>query len=208
MRPKLTKHEITTFREHLCDEALQIYVEQGYAALSMRSLAKSIGCSPMAIYRYFEDKNEIVATIKANAFRQLSNTIEEALKSETSSVRARSRAVGEAYMNFAFQNPSTYRLMFEISPADRMKYPELKKQAQRAKSLLRKNTEDLVDAGILIGDPELLSNIIQSACHGVVSLKLAGQFVGKTAHLDAFAGIFDAIMGHHGKKRRVRSRTS
>ena len=58
-------------RGRLCDAAAKLFLEEGEAALSMRRLAAEVGCSPMAPYRHFADKEALVAAIRAQAFERL-----------------------------------------------------------------------------------------------------------------------------------------
>src|SRR3546814_12231907 len=57
-------------RSRLCAAAEELFVEEGEAALSMRRLTAKVGCSAMAPYRYFADKEALIASIRAQAFRR------------------------------------------------------------------------------------------------------------------------------------------
>ena len=63
-------------RERLCDAAAKLLVEEGEAALSMRRLAAEVGCSAMAPYRYFADKQALIAAIRTAAFDRLSDALD------------------------------------------------------------------------------------------------------------------------------------
>ncbi len=41
----------------------------------MRQLAAELGCSPMTPYRYFKDKDEILAAVRAAAFDRFSEAL-------------------------------------------------------------------------------------------------------------------------------------
>src|SRR3546814_6885117 len=66
------------------------------AALSMRRLTAKVGCSAMAPYRYFADKEALIASIRAQAFRRLADTLDEV----SSAGRDEAADVGEAYVRF------------------------------------------------------------------------------------------------------------
>jgi AcrR family transcriptional regulator len=44
----------------------------------MRQLAEALGCSPKTPYRYFKDKADILATVRAQAFAKFADTLEKA----------------------------------------------------------------------------------------------------------------------------------
>src|SRR5581483_9000155 len=64
----LTDEEVSDFRERLCAAAERLFAEQGPRAASMRQLAAKLGVSPMTPYRYFKDKDDILAAVRASGF--------------------------------------------------------------------------------------------------------------------------------------------
>ena len=93
------------------------YAEHGAEGLTMRTLAGDIGCSAMTPYRYFRDKDEILAAMKARAFNDFSETLDAAAAGGGDS-HARAAQVGEAYVEIALNNREAYRLMFESGPVE------------------------------------------------------------------------------------------
>jgi AcrR family transcriptional regulator len=158
-------------REHLCKVAARLFVESGEAAFSMRALAAEAGCSPMAAYRYFATKEDLLAAVRARAFRRLA----EALESVADGDRRKARDIGDAYVRFADENPAEYRLMFDLTQPDDAGYPELSEAAKAARWGMSKYVRELVDAGVLEGDPEVLGYVFWAAIHGLIVLKLAGR---------------------------------
>ena len=64
----LSEQEIQAFRADLCRVAERLFVEKGYDGVTMRALANELGCSPMTPYRYFENKEAILAAVRLDAF--------------------------------------------------------------------------------------------------------------------------------------------
>ena len=124
MAKALTQEEIASFREELCTVATELFAERGYEGVTMRTLAKKVGCSPMTPYRYFESKEEIFAVVRAAAFTRLADACEEATKN-SANVLESATAVSWAYLRFALNEPHAYRIMFELSQPDDSAYPEL-----------------------------------------------------------------------------------
>ena len=96
----------------------------------MRQLAETLGCSPKTPYRYFKDKADILATVRAEAFSKFGDALEKAASSAPPGERG--RRTGEAYIAFALKNPHAYRIMFDIDAPLDESHPELGPASQRA----------------------------------------------------------------------------
>ena len=100
----LSETDVADFRERLCEAAERLFAERGPDAVTMRQLAAELGVSPMTPYRYFQDKEDILAAVRANAFNRFSDGLEQARDSNPDA-RTRGHAVGEAYVTFALAPP-------------------------------------------------------------------------------------------------------
>ncbi|MGO4815505.1 TetR/AcrR family transcriptional regulator, partial [Cupriavidus sp. 2MCAB6] len=78
MAKNLTQDEIETFKARLCAVAERRFAEGGVASVSMRQLAEEMGCSPMTPYRYFKDKEDILAAVRTAAFDRFAAALEAA----------------------------------------------------------------------------------------------------------------------------------
>ena len=170
----LSTAEIEDFRERLCEAATRQFADRGPGGMTMRALAAELGVSPMTPYRYFKDKDTILAAVQARAFDRFAEALEAPFE-QAASAGARAAAVSEAYARFAFANPEAYRLMFETAPPDTGDYPDLARAAERARNTMTRYVRALVDEGVLSGDPELIGHVFWAAIHGAVMLKLAGK---------------------------------
>jgi AcrR family transcriptional regulator len=170
----LTEADVADFRERLCQVAERLFAEHGMEAVTMRQLAAELGVSPMTPYRYFRDKGEILAAVRASGFDQFAEVMERA-RAAPGSNRAKGAAVGEAYMDFAFAHPHTYKLMFAFHAPDEAAHPNLVRAAARARSTMSAWVRHLVAEGVLSGDPEQLGAMFWSAAHGAVVLEMAGM---------------------------------
>ena len=56
-------------RQAIIDTARKIIIQQGAGNLSIRTLAKAVGCSPATIYKYFQDKEAILEAIRQEGWR-------------------------------------------------------------------------------------------------------------------------------------------
>ena len=169
----LSKAEVSDFRERLCEAATRLFAERGLEGLTLRELAAELGVSPMTPYRYFHDKDEMIAAVRVRAFTRFSETLEAAFAKPGDQI-ARANAAGEAYIRFALGDPASYRLMFDLTQPDD-KYPELSEAANRARLTMTRHIHPLVKAGILKGDPDVIGHVFWATLHGAIMLQLANK---------------------------------
>jgi AcrR family transcriptional regulator len=179
MPKNLSSAEVDAFRARLCAVAQKRFAKQGVDGVSMRHLADALGCSPMTPYRYFRNKEEILAAVRAAAFDRFASALEEAARKTRGDLRAGGQAMGEAYIRFALGDQDAYRLMFDLSQPHPDRYPELVRASARARHMMSAALEALVKAGIFAGDPELLGYVFWATMHGLVVLHLAGKLPEK-----------------------------
>ncbi|MGH6972241.1 MAG: TetR-like C-terminal domain-containing protein, partial [Caulobacteraceae bacterium] len=128
-------------------------------------------CSPMAPYRHFADKQALIAAVRAQAFDLLA----EALEGVARDNRHRAADIGEAYVRFARENPAAYKLMFDLAQPGEAAFPELAASAARARAAMAGYVRELIEAGVLEGDPVALGYVFWAAIHGLIVLDLAGR---------------------------------
>ncbi|MEZ5376144.1 MAG: TetR/AcrR family transcriptional regulator [Acidimicrobiales bacterium] len=101
-------------RAHIAGCALELFRSDGYAGVSMRRLAGSAGCTPMTLYKYFENKFEILQLIWADVFVELFDALDAVVAVETDPV-ARLDALAEGYVDFWLEHRDHYFLVFMSS---------------------------------------------------------------------------------------------
>ncbi|APA86677.1 TetR/AcrR family transcriptional regulator [Paraburkholderia sprentiae WSM5005] len=176
MPKTLSADDIQQFREAMRRVAENAFATRGAQGVTMRELAKELGCSAMTPYRYFRDKEDILAMVRAAAFSRFAARLEAAAQRMPANALAIDRsAVSEAYVAFALDEPHAYRLMFDQTPQQQDVYPELAAASQRARHLMEAHFEQLVEAGVLEGDPRLIGYAYWTSLHGFTMLALANQ---------------------------------
>jgi AcrR family transcriptional regulator len=121
----------------LVGAARQILDENGLQALGLRETARRVGVSATAAYRHFASKEDLLASVAAEGFRELGEAMERATRGPTPLSRA-----GLAYIKFAQQNRGLFRLMFGPVLAQRSKYPALQAATDAVGDLLQRNVAD------------------------------------------------------------------
>ena len=172
-RAPLTSEEISAFREELCAVATRRFAESGHAGVTLRGLARELGVSPMTPYRYFRDKEEIFAVVRAAGFARFAAGQEQAFAA-SGDPEERLRCLGRAYIAFARREPDAYRIMFEMSPPGEEPDPLLAKEQERSWTPLLRAVAEAREAGLVRGDPMTLAHVFWAGLHGLVSLQLSG----------------------------------
>jgi AcrR family transcriptional regulator len=173
MRPVLTDDEVAKFRADVCRVAEVLFARHGVEGVTMRQIAAELDCSPTTAYRYFKNKEEILAAVRAAAFDRFCEVIEEATRS-SADPRKSARNVGQAYLGFALQNPDAYRMMFDVSQAAVIGNLELTEALARARRSMVAYVTPLIDKGMLRGDARALGQMLWACAHGLVMLRLSG----------------------------------
>jgi AcrR family transcriptional regulator len=167
----LTDEDIETFRERLCDVAEQMFAAHGPDGVTMRQLAAELGVSSMTPYRYFKDKDAILAAVRRRAFTRFAEAMEKGWAEEE---QAGEGYRGRPYLDFALSNPSAYRMMFDTYQPTFHEYPDLLAAMERARGTMAAGWRRLAESGRFTGDAALAGHLHWSAMHGAVMLELAG----------------------------------
>jgi AcrR family transcriptional regulator len=173
MRPVLTDEEVAEFRADVCRVAEVLFARHGVEGVTMRQIAAELGWSPTTAYRYFKNKEEILAAVRAAAFNRFCEVIEKATRSSPDP-RKSARNVGQAYLGFALENPDAYRMMFDVSQAAVTGNAELAEALARARRSMVAYVAPLIDKGILRGETQALGQMLWASAHGLVMLRLSG----------------------------------
>ena len=97
-----------------------------YEQLSLRELARLAGVSANAPYRHFASKDEILAEVAAQGFRELSARMDAEQHPQPKERLAR---LCDVYTKFAIEHPAVYRTMFGAEKQALMEFPVLKEAA-------------------------------------------------------------------------------
>jgi AcrR family transcriptional regulator len=173
MRPVLTDEEVAQFRADVCRVAEVLFARHGVEGVTMRQIAAQLGWSPTTAYRYFKNKEEILAAVRAAAFNRFCGVIEEATRSSPDP-RISAHRVGQAYLGFALENPDAYRMMFDVSQAAVTGNAALTEALARARRSMVAYLAPLIDKDLLRSEPYALGQMLWASAHGLVMLRLSG----------------------------------
>ncbi len=191
----LTDDEVDEFRREICRVAVELFVDRGYEAVTMRQIARRLGCSAMTPYRYFANKAEIFEAVRAECTGRFGAWVEEEV-ARTAGVGDPIevlRGLGRAYVGFALAEPRAYRMMFEVT-GDQAQQSMIA-QDERAWELFLAAARRAVEAGAIDGDPLVLAHLLWAEMHGIVALHQSGRLqLGKSLD-DLIEPALDLLLG-------------
>jgi AcrR family transcriptional regulator len=157
-------------RGPVIEAAIACFTEDGYEGVTVRAIAARIGCAAGILYRYFDDKRQL---LRACAEHWLGPAADAA---ESGDIDA--RALLGDYVGRAREQPQLYRLAFWLGAADRQEAdaPALPPVVERFVTGLGERLGDATEArdawalvhGLLMTDtPDAaIVSAALSVCHG------------------------------------------
>jgi AcrR family transcriptional regulator len=99
-------------RRVLIEAAMQLAIEGGPEAVSVREAARRAGVSPGAPFRHFPSRDALINAVAEDAQRRFRAEIEaELAKSPADDPLGRFRRLGIAYLRWAMQNPTHFEII-------------------------------------------------------------------------------------------------
>jgi len=200
-RPSARARYRVQVRDEIKAIALRQLAESGPAGISVNAIARELGVSGPALYRYFASRDELLTELLIDAYDDLADALRQAIWS-TRDRRARKRfeALARAFRGWAIAQPDRYRLLYGPPlPGYDAHAERLIAAGQASMNLLF----DILSDGANPTDPRITRSlrsqlshwargrrididaptalwavIIWSRFHGFVSLEIGGNFAG------------------------------
>jgi len=178
-------------RRAILDAALALFVTDGYAQVSIRSIASKVEYSPGAIYSYFPSKDDIFFTLAEEGFRLLGSA--QLAIPPSDHPLADVRATAWRLYEFSKEQPQYFALVF----LDRH-VPRIAREYERfafmseLKGRIRAQVQRCIDAGVLPMTlyPDVALRLLWASIFGIAALRLSNR-LGPREDPDALAS--DAI---------------
>lgn len=105
-------------REQILTAAEKLIAESGFQGLSMQKLAKEAGVAAGTIYRYFEDKEHLLAELRLTVAKRIASAVQAGV-SEDMPIKLRYRTMWLNIWNLASSNTSAIsnRVQYESLPS-------------------------------------------------------------------------------------------
>ena len=132
-------------REEIKASALRQLAEHGVEGLSLNAIAKQLGMTGPALYRYVTSRDELVADLVVDAWEELADALEHAAE-DSADVPAAERlgAIGLAYRAWGTAQPHRYRLAIQTRLGSGELAPDrVIPAAQRAMTVILDAVDDL-----------------------------------------------------------------
>lgn len=153
--------------------------ERGMKALSVRSLASAAGTSTTAVYALFGSKPALLGALFEESFTSFGAA--QFAVPLVGDPETDLTALGHAYWTWARQHPHLYQVMFGETLAGFEPTPAQAAVAESTIEPLAGVVRAAVAAGLMTGDPPVITFAIWAIVHGVVSLVMAGRAPGDEA---------------------------
>lgn len=165
-----------TTKLRLLSAARDLYVEEGFAKLSLREVARRVGVTAPAVYRHFDNKEALLREVCATGFHIFGTYLLRAL--DARSPRERMSRSAQLYLQFALENPRDYRVIFMGGAEDFAVVRTAKNAPENASTFqfLVDRVRECMDAKVIAkGDAEQTATMIWAHVHGLVSLRISGH---------------------------------
>ena len=145
-RSSLMQERMMQNRQSILQSARDLIAIGGFKEAQVQAIAEKSGVSSGLVYRYFENKNQILIEVLSNAITHEIDILNTIAKSELGSVEKLHKAV-KTFVKRALNSPQlSYSLMFE--PIDAV----LEHERFRSKQLIKESIKEILAEGKTNGD--------------------------------------------------------
>jgi AcrR family transcriptional regulator len=163
-------------RRALLEEAVRTIGREGPQGLTLRAVGARLGVSRTALYRHFLDKSGLLAAVAEEGFGRLAAALSSAWRDAADRTTG-FEEMGRAYVRFALDNPSHYRVMFGVWSSRERDHQALHEAGARAFQLLVDALDALQRDGIARADQpaDFVARYVWAAVHGLAMLGIDGR---------------------------------
>lgn len=161
-----------TQKDEIRNEARAIFVRDGYDGFSMRKLAAALGCSPGALYLYFESREDLFRSLVEESFASLYASLSALADEPGEDPVDRLKRGLRLYVDWGTSHADDYRIAFLLPPPSAGPY-----RTHRAFDVLRSMVAACLPPGKGRKESaETASQAIWAAVHGITSLVIQRPF--------------------------------
>ena len=189
-------------RRALIAAARRLLEAEGPSALSLRAVAREAGVSPAAPYHHFKDKSELLDAVAHEGWEMLNAALASA-RVDTQSTHDKLVALGVAYVCFARDNPSVYRVMYNSSRDREDLSPALKETGayRQVRDALMAGADPVDHVGL-----ELATSAAWCAAHGLAEMVGFRQFDSLKTRMGGEKAFLAGVLSHLGMFGQARDR--
>jgi AcrR family transcriptional regulator len=163
-------------REALIAATKDLLAQKGPQGFTLADAARVAGVSPAAPYRHFADREALLRAVAVAGFQAFGQALGRAARGD-GDARKSFRAMGDAYLRFAREEPGYYIAMFSAPISGDAEAERVGAGAFDA--LIDAIAGGLAARKVAAPDPHGLALQVWSLSHGVATLAAAGRFGGE-----------------------------
>lgn len=179
--PERRSYHHGNLRQALVDATAALIQETGPLAFTLTEAARRAGVSAAAPYRHFKGRDDLLEEVARQGFLDFAERLEQAFDKGRPRPLTAFMRMGQAYLDFAAQQPGHYMAMFEsgLSIAGNA---DLSAASERAQQVLIHAAETMADRLPPDRRPpaRMVANHIWAMSHGVVELFSRGKPGGRS----------------------------
>ena len=194
--PRPKKDAALDISRKAVEETIRLLGERDDFDVPLAAVAEAVGCTAPALYGHFRNKDALLRAVHDAGFRRLYEEKRARAKHFRAEPLAYLRACSHAYAEFAFDNPTLYRLMFSPPPSLAADQGPLSTDLGRsALELVVKAIRACQKQGLLPGaDPKRYAFTFWATVHGAVSLALQNRAPDERIRQDAALVVVDTLL--------------
>lgn len=157
-------------RQAILAAAAQLFSEKGYAAVTMRQIAKQAGCSHTTIYIYFKDKESLLQELATEPLEHLGQQLTAIVEDETKTPDERLHQFTETFIAFGLANGNLYNAFF-MAEAEQVDVSEPERELNRLRNQLFGLLRRAIQACVAASEEQNLAfaRIYFYMVHGIIS---------------------------------------
>ena len=145
-RSSLMQERMEQNRNAILDSARELIAHGGFKEASIQAIAERAGVSTGLVYRYFENKSQILIEVLSDAIRREVEILDHIAKSDLTPKQKLQKSV-TTFVKRTMNSPQlAYSLMFE--PVD----PEMEHERFRSKQLIKQSIKEILAEGKVNGE--------------------------------------------------------
>lgn len=161
-------------RQGILDDASNLLMREGANALTMRRIAKAVGCSTTVLYTMFGSKQGLVDELYLKGFEMLRQAL--ASVPHPGNSQDYIYALCYAYRSFALANSTYYSMMFFLAIPEYVPSQTNLELGQKSLELVVQAIQECIAPRQAEDEAWEIARTIWATVHGHVGLELGGYF--------------------------------
>jgi len=142
------------------------------AAVTVAAIVAKVGCTPPTLYHYWPRRELLLREASAAGYAEFRRNQAEAASKKTDAL-GRIRLRGQAYLEFAFAQPSLFRVLFLDRPVPEQAAANVEDPGQGLADLAADVSAAMAAGRLAAGDPLVVAVGLWAAVHGIAALWVA-----------------------------------